>query len=266
MANQFDPKRTTGAAKGLPGYPGAFKGQLPNESVTRPRFNINPVPVTNGQPAGGQAWAASTYGVQLEMIRYDPTLVSGPFQANFAATIFSPSARLRIAIYSVLDSPTKDASLSYSNAAGGGGRVAGPSGWRLWPALRNPITGKVTIEGPRIALGVADYSNPLGGAGPLPARADPLDFGVAYEADSAASAYAIQGVSMFSDLSSLVIGPTDKVTLKFVVTWEPNCEIPPDELQRLFSKCQIAYGAPGFAWQNNIPAGTSVTGIWSQPV
>jgi len=238
MANPTDPRRTSGPSKGPNGYPGIFKGQLPDESLTRPRFNRNPVPNQNSQPSQG-AFADSRYSAAQQVAVYGSGFAVNQFNGYWSAFVTSPSARLRISIQVLAECATRVTDFAFVGTAAnlGGGQA---SGFGVWAGSINPVTGKQTIM--QQVLGTGPVSATAASAGTAPRI-----YSDGYEADSAASLYFVQGICNTNDWSSLVskggILSTDVINLNVIATWEPNCEVTPDELKLLFAKCTVRRGA-----------------------
>lgn len=237
MAKFSDPRRTSGPSKGPNGYPGIFKGQLPSQSLDRPRFNINPTPVQNDQPSQG-AYADSRYSQSQQVAVYGSGFAVNQFNGYWSAYVTSPSARLRISIQVLAECATRATDFAFVGTAAnlGGGQA---SGFGVWAGSINPTTGKQTIM--QQVLGTGPVSVTSASAGTAPRI-----YSDGYEADSAASLYLVQGICNTNDWSSLPtkggIQTTDVINLNVVATWEPNCEISSEELKLLFAKCNVRRG------------------------
>ena len=209
-------------------YDPSFKNSGPAERthpVSRHNFNRNPVTPQGGQPSQG-AWAQSRYSAQVVVARYANTSVLT--SAVWDALVKSPSARLRVSIAVAAECQTKDVSFSFRkmkvSIAG-----QGPSGWGVWNALQNPVTGQTSTLGQIFG---ESTSRP---------------YGDLFEAASAASLYLLRGrvqstdwlASNFTNGAEVVVSSTDIIQLKVVATWEPIVEISPDELSRLFAGCSL---------------------------
>jgi hypothetical protein len=247
MALPNDPRRTTTNARSMPGFPGSFKGQLPNESVTRPRFNINPVPTQGQQPSQG-AWAASRYALAVQVGEYGSGFTVNQFEGYWSAYVSSPSARLRVSILVLAESATRDVSFAWRGQL----MVPGPTGFGIWAGSVNPITGKQVVMQQVFGVGPVVIATNSAGTAPRPVSDG-------YEADSAASLYFVQGTMGTNDWSAAAgVLTTDNIKLSVVCTWEPNCEISPEELKLLFAACNVRRGAA------NINEGLGLPGPWPQ--
>lgn len=223
MAKMNDPRRTSGPSKGPNGYPGIFRGQLPSQSLDRPRFNINPVLPQGNQPRQG-AWAASRYSKQMSMVHYKST--NTRTSGTSRAFIFTPSARLRLAIVLVPEC---------GNAAANGfqGEIS--------ESFNTPAN---------LAIGALLYSgtiNPETGAYStisqvLPTTTPPvlqsIPFG--WEADTAASVIRVSATVSSLDFSGIGIPAALDINLRLIATWEPTVEMPDEELKTLFGQCSIS--------------------------
>ena len=223
MAKISDPRRTSGASKGPMGYPGVFKGQMPAESLTRPRFNVNPIYPQGNQPRQG-AWAASRYSKQMSMVHYKST--NTKTSGTSRLYVFTPSARLRLSLVLVPEC---------SNGAANG--------------FQGEISESFNTPG-NLAIGALLYSgtiNPETGtystiaqilpSGPSPVL-QPIPFG--WEADTAASVIRVSAIVSNLDFSGVGIPAALDINLRLIATWEPTVEMPDAELQQLFQKCSIS--------------------------
>lgn len=188
-------------------------------------FNRNAVIPQGSQPSQG-AWAQSRYSAQTVVARYANT--SALTSAVWDALVKSPSARLRVSVAVAAECQSKDVSFSFRkmkpSVAG-----QGPSGWGVWNALQNPVTGQTSTLGQIFG---ESTSRP---------------YGDLFEASSAASLYLLRGrvqstdwlASNFTNGTETVVSSTDVIQLKVVATWEPIVEISPVELSQLFAGCSL---------------------------
>lgn len=194
-------------------------------------FNRNPSYPQGSQPSQG-AWAQSRYSQQIIVARYANTsaLASGTWDA----LVKTSSTRLAVSIAVAPECQTKDVSFSFRK-----GHVSvagqGPSGWGVWNAVQNPVTGQQTT-----------LSQVYGESTNRP-------YGDLFHPPVAESLYLLRGrvqstdwaAANYTNGTETVVSSTDIIQLKVIATWEPVVEISPDELSRLFAGCSLqATAAP----------------------
>lgn len=154
------------------------------------------------------------------LARYLPAGEGGSTGSKtFAPLVYTPSNRLRLAIQMVFeaDSPNqKDVVLQAGNE---------PT-WSIQGMSRNPETGRET------ALQLA---YPSTGTKNLPDGA---------EFDTAATLLRPNITLKDTNFSTSYVAATERVNALLICTWEPNIEIPFEELQKLYAQCSVGWGQP----------------------
>lgn len=137
---------------------------------------------------------------------------------SLRVNVYTPSNRLRIAIYATIEPDTTNLDVVY--------QAGNENTWSITSMARNPDTGK------EIAM---QNAYPATGTKNLPD---------AYEADSAIELLRVNLTLKHNAFSTTYVAATERLNVNVVCTWEPNVPMGHDEFMELCAKCSISFGQP----------------------
>lgn len=148
--------------------------------------------------------------------RYVPAGEGGSVAASdsFKINVYTPSNRLRIAVYVVFEPDTTNLDVSY--------QAGNENIWSITSMSRNPNTGKETS---------LQNAYPNSGTKNLPD---------AYEADSAVELLRVNVTLKHNAFAVAYVAATERVNCNIIVTWEPNTPMTQEQFFELCARCDVS--------------------------
>lgn len=144
---------------------------------------------------------------------------------SFKINVYTPSNRLRIAIYVVFEPDTTNLDVAY--------QAGNENTWSITSMGRNPQTGKETA---------LQNAYPSSGTKNLPD---------AYEADSAIELLRVNVTLKHNAFSTSYVAATERVNCNLIVTWEPNVPMDEQKFFELCAKCDVSVSGSPTLIQND---------------